>query len=54
MHVHTCTNTQRTNTDTTYSDPLGELPERPKTSARQRPTEEDGFENAELGELLPD
>lgn len=42
-------------TDTSYSDPLGDLPERPKTSARQKPTIEDNeFENAELGELLPD
>ena len=32
-----------------------ELPERPKTAARQKPADEDEFNNTELGEdLLPE
>ncbi len=38
-----------------YTDPLGELPQRPRTAARARPVEEeDEFHGAELTELLPD
>ena len=42
--------------DASYVDPLGELPERPRTAARQQrpPVEEDDFQDAELGDLLPD
>ena len=41
--------------DASYLDPLGELPERPKTAARQRPAEDDGFQDADLGDdLLPE
>lgn len=36
--------------DASYSDPLGEIPERPKTATRQK---QDDFEYAELGDLLP-
>ena len=44
-----------THTDASYSDPLGELPERPKTAARQRQEEDDEFHDAELGDdLLPE
>ena len=42
-------------TDHSYVDPLGELPERPKTAARQKPIDEDEFNDTELGEdLLPE
>ena len=42
-------------TDASYTDPLGDLPERPKTAARQRPADEDEFKDAELGDdLLPE
>ena len=42
-------------TDHCYVDPLGELPERPKTAARQKPSDEDEFNDTELGEdLLPE
>ena len=42
-------------TDHSYVDPLGELPERPKTAARQKPPDEDEFNDTELGEdLLPE
>ena len=42
-------------TDHSYVDPLGELPERPKTAARQKPADEDEFHDTELGEdLLPE
>lgn len=37
---------------THYSDPLGEMPERPRTAARK--TQGGDFENAELGDLLPE
>ena len=41
--------------DAMYTDPLGELPQRPRTAARTKPVEtEDEFQGAELGELLPD
>ncbi|XP_065906422.1 intraflagellar transport protein 88 homolog [Dysidea avara] len=41
--------------DHSYVDPLGELPERPKTAARQKPADEDEFHDTELGEdLLPE
>ena len=41
--------------DATYSDPLGQLPERPKTSAQTRPLGEDEFDDADLtDELLPE
>ena len=39
--------------DPTYSDPLGEMPQRPKTSSRPRQTDVD-FDDVELGDdLLP-
>ena len=42
-------------TDASYTDPLGDLPERPKTAARQRPADDDEFMDAELGDdLLPE
>ena len=42
-------------TDHSYVDPLGELPERPKAAARQKPPDEDEFNDTELGEdLLPE
>ena len=42
-------------TDASYTDPLGDLPDRPKTAARQRPADEDEFKDAELGDdLLPE
>ena len=38
-----------------YINPLGELPERSKTVAGQKPFDEDEFNDAELGEdLLPE
>ena len=42
-------------TDHSYVDPLRELPGRPKTAARQKPADEDEFNDTELGEdLLPE
>ena len=39
--------------DTTYNDPLGDAPARPKTAARRR--NEDEFGDEELGDdLLPE
>ncbi|CAI8003546.1 Intraflagellar transport protein 88 homolog [Geodia barretti] len=41
--------------DASYTDPLGEIPQRPMTAARARPAEEDEFEGVELGDdLLPE
>ena len=42
--------------DPTYSDPMGELPERPRTSARPRIDNDPGeFHDAELDDdLLPE
>lgn len=37
--------------DASYSDPLGDIPERPKTAASQK---QNDFECAELGDLLPE
>lgn len=46
---------KRREADPLYNDPLGELPERPKTSARPRQSEDVDFNDVELGEdLLPD
>ena len=39
-------------TDHSYVDPLGELTERPKTVARQKPADEDECNDTELGEDL--
>lgn len=46
----------RRTADASYSDPLGQLPERPKTSARARPLgTEDDFDDADLNDdLLPE
>ena len=42
-------------TDANYNDPLGELPERPKTATRPKQEEDDEFHDAELGDdLLPE
>ena len=42
--------------DESYADPLGNLPERPRTSARgQPPSNENEFiDDDELGDLLPE
>ena len=41
--------------DASYVDPLGELPERPKTAARKPVPEDDEFNDVELGnDLLPE
>ena len=41
--------------DPSYSDPLGPMPERPKTSAATRPGVEDDFADEEIGDdLLPE
>jgi len=41
--------------DGSYSDPLGPMPERPKTSGAVRPGIDDGFEDEEIGDdLLPE
>ncbi len=38
-----------------YADPLGEAPARPKTAARARPADEDGFDDDDLpDDLLPE
>ena len=43
-----------TMTDPTYSDPLGDLPQRPKTSSRPRQGDDVDFNDVELGDdLLP-
>lgn len=40
--------------DASYTDPLGDLPPRPKTASK-RQQEEDDFQDAEVGDdLLPD
>lgn len=40
--------------DPTYNDPLGQLPERPRTSANPKPLE-DGFDDMELDDdMLPE
>lgn len=40
--------------DASYTDPLGDLPARPKTASK-RPLEDDDFQNAELDDnLLPE
>ena len=47
-NTHTCT-------DSAYTDPLGDTPQRPRTAARVRPPDEDDFEGVELGDdLLPE
>ena len=44
-----------TRTDASYVDPLGELPERPKTAARKQEVADDDFADVELGnDLLPE
>ena len=41
--------------DASYSDPIGDLPSRPRTSARTRVVEDDDFGDEELGDdLLPE
>lgn len=40
--------------DAVYKDPLGELPQRPRTAARAKPLEDDEFLGAELTDLLPE
>ncbi len=41
--------------DASYVDPLGELPERPKTAARRTDAADDDFADVELGnDLLPE
>ena len=41
--------------DATYSDPIGDLPPRPRTAARTRVADEDDFGDEELGDdLLPE
>ena len=53
-HTHTHTHTY-TYSDASYTDPLGDVPQRPRTAARARPAEEDDFEGVELGDdLLPE
>ena len=43
-----------TMTDPTYSDPLGDIPQRPKTSSRPRQGDDVDFDDVELGDdLLP-
>ena len=40
--------------DSSYADPIGDLPERPRTAARTKPVEDHDFDDAELGDdLLP-
>lgn len=54
-HTHNHTHPHPPHTDASYTDPLGDLPDRPKTAARQRPADEDEFKDAELGDdLLPE
>ena len=51
-HTHTLS---YTHTDSSYTDPLGDTPQRPRTAARVRPPDEDDFEGVELGDdLLPE
>ena len=41
--------------DANYNDPLGEMPERPKTATRLKQQDENDFHDAELGDdLLPE
>ena len=41
-------------TDSAYSDPLGDMPQRPKTSSRPRQGDDVDFNDVELGDdLLP-
>ena len=41
--------------DVNYNDPLGELPERPKTAIRLKQQDDNDFHDAELGDdLLPE
>lgn len=41
--------------DASYVDPIGDLPERPKTAARRQDLEEDDFHDVELGnDMLPE
>ena len=48
-----CTGSSRP-VDSTYVDPIGDLPERPRTAARTKPAEDHDFDDAELGDdLLP-
>ena len=41
--------------DASYTDPLGELPPRPKTAAKQRKDDDEDFGDEELGDdMLPE
>ena len=53
-HTHTHTHTH-TPADPSYTDPLGDVPQKRRTAARAKPAEEDEFEGVELGDdLLPE
>ena len=55
IRVHVYFPSTHTCTDGSYTDPLGELPQRPMTAARAKPADEDEFEGVELGDdLLPE
>ena len=46
---------KRREIDANYLDPLGDLPERPKTSVRSQKQEDNDFNDVELGDdLLPE